>query len=59
MPVCHLVASSSVMMVDEPHYMGSSTDRDSALEIHHYQGQYAKNPSTITLGPTDVNNPQH
>ena len=50
-----LIVSSSVMMAEENLFMRSSTDQESGLEIHHYQGQYAKNPSTITLGAIDVN----
>ena len=30
--------------------VNSSTDRDSPLEIRFNKGQYAQNPSTITLG---------
>ena len=42
-------------MIDNP-YMGSSTDRESGLDIRlHKGGNYAKNPSSVTLGEIDPN----
>ena len=46
--------SSSVQVRDDQHIsttnVQSSTDRDSPMDIRLNKGQYAHNPSTITLG---------